>query len=103
MSISRLAVAYANEKPSSSQPETPPIINLTGRPMARAARTHGGGAAPVDATARIANLAPFDKQADKCLIEFKLSAPETLDVHTHGSPTECGFGFNVSADGDVTI
>jgi hypothetical protein len=75
--------------------------------VARVPMTDGGGDTPLDATARITNLAPYDKHADKpsdkhadkCLIEFKLSAPETLDVQTHGSPTECGFGFNVSADG----
>ena len=57
------------------------------------------GEGPIDATAKVANLAPFDQRNDKCLIEFQLSAPETLDVRTHGSPTACGFGFNVSADG----
>ena len=75
--------------------------------VARVPMSDGVGDAPLDATARITNLAPYDKRADKptdkradkCLIEFKLSAPETLDVATHGSPTECGFGFNVSADG----
>lgn len=79
--------------------------------VARVPMTDGVGDAPLDATARITNLAPYDKPADKpsdkhtdkpadkCLIEFKLSAPETLDIRTHGSPTECGFGFNVSADG----
>ncbi|CAE6800346.1 hypothetical protein [Paraburkholderia haematera] len=83
--------------------------------VARVPMTDGGGDAPLDATARITNLALYDKpadkpadkpsdkqadrHADKCLIEFKLSAPETLDVETHGSLTECGFGFNVSADG----
>ncbi|MFM0156703.1 hypothetical protein [Paraburkholderia sediminicola] len=71
--------------------------------VARVPVTDGGGDAPLDATARISNLASYDRQgdkhADKCLIEFKLSAPETLDVATHGSLTECGFGFNVTADG----
>ena len=75
--------------------------------VARVPMTDDGGDAPLDATAKITNLAPYDKPADKpadkhadrCLIEFKLSAPETLDVQTHGSPTACGFGFNVSADG----
>jgi predicted DNA-binding protein (UPF0251 family) len=70
---------------------------------ARVPMTDDGGSAPLDATARITNLAPYEehdgKHADKCLIEFRLSAPETLDVVTHGSPTGCGFGFNVSADG----
>lgn len=75
--------------------------------VARVPVTDGGGDAPFDATARISNLASYDKHADKhvdkhadkCLIEFKLSAPETLDVVTHGLLTECGFGFNVTADG----
>ncbi|MFL9903627.1 hypothetical protein PQR71_36810 [Paraburkholderia fungorum] len=71
--------------------------------VARVPMTDDGGSAPLDATARITNLAPYekhgDKHADKCLIEFRLSAPETLDVTTHGSLTGCGFGFNVSADG----
>ncbi|MFM0738107.1 hypothetical protein PQQ51_12760 [Paraburkholderia xenovorans] len=59
----------------------------------------GSGEAPLDATAKITRLAPYDKRDDKCLIEFRLAAPETLDVLTRGSPTECGFGSNVSADG----
>jgi hypothetical protein len=79
--------------------------------VARVSMTDDGGDAPLDATARITSLAPYDKpddknagkhegeHGDKCLIEFKLSAPETLDVKTHGSLTECGFGFNVTADG----
>jgi len=66
-------------------------------------RDHAAGPTLLDATARITNLAAYDKPAnkaaDKCLIEFRLSAPETLDVETHGSPMECGFGFNVSANG----
>lgn len=62
------------------------------------------GDAPLEATAKITNLARYASQdvaqgGDKCLIEFRLSAPETLDVITRGSPTACGFGFNVSADG----
>ncbi|PZR44298.1 hypothetical protein [Paraburkholderia fungorum] len=71
--------------------------------VARVPVADGAGDAPLDATARITNLAAYDKPAnkaaDKCLIEFRLSAPETLDVETHGSPMECGFGFNVSANG----
>lgn len=67
--------------------------------VARVPVSDAGGAAPLDATPRITNLAPYDKREDKCLIEFRLSAPETLDVSTHGSMTECGFGANVSADG----
>jgi hypothetical protein len=71
--------------------------------VARVPMTDEGGSAPLDATARITHLTPYEKHdgkhADKCLIEFRLSAPETLDVAAHGSPTGCGFGFNVSADG----
>lgn len=67
--------------------------------VARVPVTDAGGDAPLDATAKITNLAPYDKRNDKCLLEFRLSAPETLDVRTHGSVLECGFGFNVSADG----
>jgi hypothetical protein len=66
---------------------------------ARVPMTDARGDGPIDATAKIANLAPLDQRDDKCLIEFKLSGPETLDVRTHGSVTACGFGFNVSADG----
>ena len=33
------------------------------------------------------------------LYQDQLSVWETLDMLTHGSRTECGFGFNVSADG----
>lgn len=67
--------------------------------VARVPMTDVGSAAPVDATAKIGNLAPYDKHDDKCLIEFALSAPETLDVRTYGSVLRCGFGHNVSADG----
>jgi hypothetical protein len=67
--------------------------------VARVPMTDMGGDTPVDATAKLSNLAPYDQRDDKCLIEFRLSAPETLDVSTHGSLTHCGFGFNVSADG----
>jgi hypothetical protein len=55
--------------------------------------------APIDATTKIANLAPYDQHDDQCLIEFRLVEAETLDVRTHGSPQACGFGHNVSADG----
>lgn len=61
--------------------------------------------APIDATAKFTNLAAYDKpqgqgkDADKCLLEFRLSEAETLDVVTHGSMTACGFGMNVSANG----
>ena len=57
---------------------------------ARVPMTDARGDGPIDATAKIANLAPLDQRDDKCLIEFKLSAPETLDVRTHGSVTACG-------------
>jgi hypothetical protein len=67
--------------------------------VARVPMTDVGSAPPVDATAKLSNLAPYDRHDDKCLIEFELSAPETLDVRTHGSLLHCGFGHNVSADG----
>jgi hypothetical protein len=67
--------------------------------VARVPMSDVAGDTPIDATAKLSNLAPYDQHDDKCLIEFKLSAPETLDVRTHGSVTRCGFGFNVSADG----
>ncbi|KXU83397.1 hypothetical protein CI15_30385 [Paraburkholderia monticola] len=71
--------------------------------VARVPMTHPSGAtsgaAPIDATTKISNLAPYDQHDDQCLIEFSLVAPETLDVRTHGSPQACGFGHNVSADG----
>ncbi len=67
--------------------------------VARVPMTDENGNAPLDATAKITNLAPYDKHDDKCLLEFRLTAPETLDVLTHGSVMQCGFGFNVSADG----
>lgn len=67
--------------------------------VARVPMTDVSSAAPVDATAKLVNLAPYDQHDDKCLIEFTLSAPETLDVRTHGSLLQCGFGHNVSADG----
>jgi hypothetical protein len=85
--------------------------------VARVPVTLAAGDAPLEATAKITNLAPYaakqvpsggtatpspsgnTRHDDKCLIEFRLSAPETLDVVTRGSPTACGFGFNVSADG----
>jgi tetratricopeptide (TPR) repeat protein len=67
--------------------------------VARVPMTDAGGNAPIEATAKIASLAPYDQRDDKCLIEFSLSEAETLDVRTRGSTTACGFGFNVSADG----
>lgn len=71
--------------------------------VARVPMTHASvdtnGVIPIDATTKIANLAPYDQHGDRCLIEFSLVEPETLDVRTHGSPQACGFGHNVSADG----
>jgi hypothetical protein len=67
--------------------------------VARVPMTDAGGNAPIDATAKIGSLAPYQQRDDRCLIEFNLSAPETLDVRTQGSANACGFGFNVSADG----
>ena len=54
---------------------------------------------PLDATAKVTNLAAYDGHADKCLVEFRLAEPETLDVATHGSAAACGFGPKVTADG----
>jgi hypothetical protein len=67
--------------------------------VARVPMTDAGGNAPIEATAKVGSLAPYEQRDDRCLIEFSLSAPETLDVRTHGSANACGFGFNVSADG----
>lgn len=54
--------------------------------------------APIDATRRIADTAPYAKDG-RCLIELRLSEPETLTIKTIGDETACGFGHNVSADG----
>jgi hypothetical protein len=54
---------------------------------------------PIDATAKLANLGAYDGHADKCLLELRLTEPETLDVATHGSVSACGFGAKVTADG----
>jgi predicted DNA-binding protein (UPF0251 family) len=67
--------------------------------VARVPVNSNGGAAPLDATARITNLAPYDGHDNTCLIELALTAPETLDVRTHGSVAQCGFGHNVIASG----
>lgn len=71
--------------------------------VARVPVSDDDGGAPLDATAKITSLAAYDKpqgkEPDKCLLEFRLSEAETLDVVTHGSMTACGFGMNVSADG----
>jgi hypothetical protein len=55
--------------------------------------------APIEATAKLTNLNPYDGRPDKCLLEFRLTEPETLDIVTHGSIGACGFGAKVSADG----
>ncbi|MDE1182285.1 hypothetical protein [Paraburkholderia sp.] len=60
---------------------------------------NGTDAAPLDATARIADIGAARRQRERCVIEFDLSAPETLDVVTHGPLVLCGFGLNVIADG----
>ncbi|NML30159.1 hypothetical protein [Paraburkholderia antibiotica] len=67
--------------------------------VARVPVIETNGSAPLDATAKIVNLAPYEHRDDRCLIELRLVEPETLDVRTHGSPQACGFGHNVSADG----
>jgi hypothetical protein len=54
---------------------------------------------PLEATAKVTNLEAYDGHADKCLVEFRLSEPETLDVVTHGSAAACGFAPKVTADG----
>ena len=54
---------------------------------------------PLEATTKLANLDTYDGHADKCLVEFRLTEPETLDVTTHGAATACGFGPKVTADG----
>jgi hypothetical protein len=53
----------------------------------------------IEATARLTSLGAYDGHPDKCLLEFRLVAAETLDVATHGSADACGFGANVTADG----
>jgi hypothetical protein len=53
----------------------------------------------LEATTKLANVAAYDGHADKCLLEFRLTEPETLDVATHGSVNACGFGPKVTADG----
>jgi hypothetical protein len=54
---------------------------------------------PLEGTARVANLGAYDGHADRCLVEFRLSEPETLDVATHGSAAACGFGPKLIPDG----
>jgi hypothetical protein len=53
----------------------------------------------IEATARLGNLGAYDGRPDKCLLEFRLTEAETLDVATHGSIVACGFGAKVSPDG----
>ena len=55
--------------------------------------------ATIEAATRVNNLGAYDAHEDKCLLEFRLTAPETLDVATHGSVGACGFGPDVAADG----
>ena len=55
--------------------------------------------ATIEATAKVTNLGAYDAHGDKCLLEFRLTAPETLEIATHGSVAACGFGPNVAADG----
>jgi hypothetical protein len=57
----------------------------------------------IEATARLANLSAYDGHPDKCLLEFRLTEPETLDVATHGSANACGFGAKVTADGSYYL
>jgi hypothetical protein len=61
--------------------------------------SEGAQGVPLEATAKVTNPGAYDGHADKCLVEFRLSEPETLDVVTHGSAAACGFGQNVTADG----
>jgi hypothetical protein len=58
---------------------------------------------PLEATAKLTNLDAYDGHADKCLIELRLTEPETLDVTTHGSAAACGFGPKVMADGQYYL
>lgn len=53
----------------------------------------------IEATSKFGNLNAYDGRPDKCLLEFRLTEAETLDVVTHGSVSACGFGARVSADG----
>ncbi|RFU45048.1 hypothetical protein [Paraburkholderia sp. DHOC27] len=53
----------------------------------------------IEATSHLANPAPYEGRPDRCLLEFRLSEPETLEVLTHGSADACGFGARVTADG----
>ena len=57
----------------------------------------------IEATAKLTNLGAYDGRPDKCLLEFRLTEPETLDVVTHGSVGACGFGARVTADGSFYL
>lgn len=67
--------------------------------IARVAVSDEPPGSPLEATTKLTNLAAFDGHADKCLLEFRLTEPETLDVATHGSVNACRFGPKVTADG----
>jgi hypothetical protein len=67
--------------------------------IARVAVSDQPQGVPLEATAKVTNLGAYDGHADKCLVEFRLTEPETLDVATHGSAAACGFGAKVTADG----
>jgi hypothetical protein len=54
---------------------------------------------PIEATTKVTNVGAYDARGDKCMLEFRLTEPETLDVATHGSVAACGFGPKVTADG----
>ncbi len=56
----------------------------------------------LDATKRIADTAPWAKDG-KCLLELRLSAPETLTIRTIGDVNACGFGNRVMADGTYRL
>jgi tetratricopeptide (TPR) repeat protein len=91
-----------------------PSVNRDGQPVANTGtltanvRFYGAIArivvseppgATLDGTARISNVSAYDGRHDKCLLEFRLTEPETLDVATHGAAGACGFGAKVTADG----
>lgn len=91
-----------------------PSVNRNGQPVANTGglsanvRFYGAVAhivvsdqpgAPLDGTAKLNNVAAYDARKDKCVLEFRLTEPETLDVATHGAVSACGFGAKVTADG----
>lgn len=51
---------------------------------------------PVDGTRR---LAPSAIESDRCVLHLEYDGKETLTVTTLGNASDCGFGFNVVADG----